>query len=307
MLDVPTDDLEQIEKWHFAVGGLQTSQARLPINKAIELRRLASFPQPAELASSLRDLTTAGFMSHYGEAVIRHELVFDASMFEDYEAVIKTAGLVIAALRIRTEGDIICPAVCERSWQNFGKPTGELLRAYCIEQVMLGHRLDKAYAIVPDDLDWVARALSSLWQMTVEQKEEDERFSIAVEALCSYLHAGNYRMMATQLWGGIDAIFDVQMEVKYRIATLAARLLEPHGPRCRDRFNQIKSLYDDRSKAVHGRRFKENKLRTHVAEVRSLLAQLLARLIAIGKVPTKEEFDDLVFLPEKPTRNPDES
>jgi hypothetical protein len=295
------DDLDSVSRWFFAIGGLQTTQARQPINKAIELRRLARYPQPTELALSLHDLTTAGFMAHYGETGIQHELVFDASMFTDYEEVVQTAGLLLAALRIRTEADVICPAVCERSWADLKAPNvTDRLQAYRIDQIKLDHPLGTAYAITPDDLEWAARALAPLWELSVVKKEEDARFATAIEALCSYLHASNYRMMAAQLWAGVEAIFDVQMEVKYRIATLSACLLEPPGTKRRERYTRVKKLYDQRSDAVHGKRVVEDKLRAHVAEVRSLLAQLLARLIARGKVPTKEDFDDLVFLPEKP-------
>jgi hypothetical protein len=296
-----SDDLDPIARWHFAVGGVRTKQARLPVNKAIELRSLTNYPQPTELVLCLRDLVTAGFMAHYGESGIQHELVVDAAEFTDYEEVVKTAGLVMAGLRIRTEADIICPAVCERSWADL-KPTAdsEPCRAYRVEQIKLDHPLETAYTVTPEDLEWVARSLAPLWELAVVKKEEDERFATAVEALCSYLHAGNYRMMAAQLWAGIEAIFDVQLEVKYRIATLAACLLEPQGARRRERYERVKKLYDERSRAVHGKRVSEDKFRAHVAEVRSLLAQILARLIARGKVPTKDDFDDLVFLPDRP-------
>ncbi len=294
------DDLDSVSHWFFAVGGLQTAQARLPLNKAIELRRLGSYPQATELALGLRDLTTAGFMAHYGETVIQHELVFDAGLFGDYEEVVRTAGLVVAAIRIRTEADVICPAVCERSWADLkGTAVGDRYQAYRVEPINLDHALGTSYAVTLEDMEWTARALAPLWELTVVKKEDDERFATAIEALCSYLYAGSYRMMAAQLWAGVEALFDVQMEVKYRIATLSACLLEPPGTKRRDKYERVKKLDDERSKAVHGRRVTDEKLRTHVAEVRTLLAQLLARLIARGKVPTKDDFDDLVFLPEK--------
>jgi hypothetical protein len=272
----------------------------MPINKAIEIRRLKSYPHPEALAATIRDLETAGFMAHYGEIGIQHELIFESDSFTDYEEMFQTAGLVMAALRVKSEADIICPAVCERSWSDLLliEPP-DRCHAYRVEQIKLDHKLEKAYSLTEEDLDWVARALAPLWQLSVEKKEEDERFATAVEALSTYLHAGNYRMMAAQLWAGVEAIFDVQLEVKYRIATLAACLLERPGPSRRERYRVVKKLYDDRSQAVHGRKFAEDKLRMHVAQVRTLLAQLIARLIDRGSVPSAEDFEDLVFLPEK--------
>src|SRR3954447_21205194 len=117
MPEVSADDLDSVPRWYFAVCGLQTLQSRIPINKAIELRRLKGFPRPEELASRLRCLTTAGLMAHYGESQVQHELVFDATRFDGYEDVVQTAGLVVAAMRIRTTADVFSPAVCERSWE----------------------------------------------------------------------------------------------------------------------------------------------------------------------------------------------
>ena len=86
-----------------------------------------------ELGPIERDLTAfarrrqgcRALMAHYGEAVIQHELVFDAGTFADYEEVVQTAGLLVAALRIRTAADVICPAVCERSWGDLRALGGE--------------------------------------------------------------------------------------------------------------------------------------------------------------------------------------
>jgi hypothetical protein len=292
------DDLDAVTNWYFAVGGLQTQQARIAVNRAIALSRLESYPRAEQLVLSLRDLTAAGCMAHYGEELVQHELLFDASYFEDYEQVFQTAGLLMGALRIRTGADVFCPAVCERSWASLGGVTGNTCRANRVEQVMRTHKFGKAYLVTPDDLEWVGRTLGPMTLLM-----QDDRFATAVEALCSYLHAGNYRMMAAQLWAGVEALFDVQHEVSYRIAVLAALLLEKRGPRCRDLFKQLRKLYNERSRAVHGSKLEEGKLARHVDEVRTLLARLLSRLIERGQMPTAGDLDDLIVMPES-ERNP---
>jgi hypothetical protein len=286
------DDLDAITHWYFAVGGLQTQQARLPVNRAISLRRLESFPGADDLVLSLRDLTTAGCVAHYGEDLLQHEFVFDATFFEDYEQVFQTAGLLMGAVRIRTGADVFCPAVCERSWASLGGVTGNVCRANRVEQVMRTHAFGSACLVTPEDLEWVGHTLGPMASLM-----RDDRFATAVEGLCSYLHAGNYRMMAAQLWAGVEAIFDVQYEVSYRIAVLAALLLEERGPRCRELFKQLRKLYGERSKAIHGSKVDEGKLIRHVAEVRALLARLLARIIERGNLPAGKDFEDLIVMP----------
>lgn len=287
------DDLNSISHWYFAVGGLQTQQARIDINRAITLRRLESYPRAEQLVASLRDLPTAGCMAHYGEQLVQHELRFDASHFDSFEQVLQTGGLLMGALRIRTGADVFCPAVCERSWASLAGMTGNHCRANRVEQVMRTHQFGASSLVTTEDLEWVGRTLGPLTLLM-----EDDRFATAVEALCSYLHAGNYRMMAAQLWAGVEAIFDVQHEVSYRISVLAALLLEKRGASCRELFKQLRKLYGERSKAVHGSKLDEQKLQQHVAEVRTLLARLLARLIERGQMPAPSDFEDLIVMPE---------
>ena len=72
-------------------------------------------------------------------------------------------------------------------------------------------------------------------------------------------------------------------------------MLNPRGPDCIQFRNQVKKLYNERSKAVHGKEFKNAK--AHVIEVRKLLAALLTKIIEDGRLPTKQDFDDFVLMP----------
>jgi hypothetical protein len=64
---VTPDDLADIERWHFAVGVLDTQQETLEIGGPISLRRLRAFPTHKQLALSLTSLPVAGAMALYGE------------------------------------------------------------------------------------------------------------------------------------------------------------------------------------------------------------------------------------------------
>ncbi len=292
--DIPADDLGSVPTWYFAVGGLETRQSRLQFNKAIELRRLTGYPSPKDLVAGLRCLATAGLMAHYSETQIQHELVFDGSVFDGYEDIVQTAGVVVAALRIRTKADVFSPAVCERSWQAL---SGDPARAFRVDQVMLDHAMSSSSLIGTDDVEWVARALGPLYDLTTNEKTRDERVATAVEAICSYLHAGTYRMMAAQLWVGVEALFNVEHETSYRVSAMIARFLAAHGTACRDLAKQVRKLYGERSKAVHGQKVSEDVLREHIGKVRSLLAQLLTRVVERG-LPKREELDDMLFVPD---------
>jgi hypothetical protein len=302
MISIASDDLNSVTRWYFAVGGLQTQTDVLELSKAIRLERLRTFPTQAELAFSLDTPLVAGIMQHYGEAVIQHELIIEAEHVDDPQLIPMTAGAILAALRIRTGAEIICPAVCDTSWAKLRGLMGNSCRAYRVEPAMYSHEFTSPISVTPDDLDWTRSNLGKLVELN-----DDHRFETALDALCSYLHAANYRMMAAQLWAGVEAIFDVTYEISFRLPLLAALLLEKRGPKCRELKKQVKKLYTERSKAVHGGEISDEVLKQHVASVRSLLARLLAKIIQNGSLPSSDEFDDLTVLADSPTNVPDQS
>lgn len=292
MPEIPPEELDSVTHWYFAVGGLQTNTASLELGPAIRLQRLKTFPTRTELTSHLNSPLVAGLMQHYGEDVIQHELVINAEETDDPRFIPRTASMILAGLRIRTGAEILCPAVCDRSWADLRDASPNSCKAFRVEPAMYAHDFEEATAITEDDMTWVRDHLATLHELT-----DEERFNTALEALCTHLHAANYRMMAAQLWAGVEAIFRVQHEISYRLPLLAALLLEERGPGCRDLRGRIKKLYNERSKAVHGGKISEEKLRKHVAETRALLARLLCSIIMRGEMPSDTELEALTVMP----------
>lgn len=297
MLLIPTDDLEQIRQWHFAVGGLDTKQENLELGVPFRLRRLNHFPTPEQLALNLSSLPVAGVMAQYGEKVIRHELVIDAERFEERtDRIFPTAEAILAGLRIRTAAEIVSPAVCERSWAALRTSPANRCRAYHFERGVSHRNDEEPRLLLPEDLNWVRDNLGTLIKLT-----DNDGFQTAVEALCTHMLAASDRMKVAQLWAGIEAIFDVEYELRYRLSTLAARLLCPLGGECRETYDDMKALYGERSKIIHGKQLAKNKeahetkVREHITRSRARLAQLLARLIALGRVPTERDLEVMLF------------
>lgn len=230
-------------------------------------------------------------MHHYGEEIIRHELVIDAEQIDEPQMIPRTAGAILAAIRIRTEAEIICPACCDTSWSALRGVKAEECVACRVEPAMYNHNFGDPTLVTPDDLDWVRDNLIPLIELS-----DVPRFNTALEALCTYMHAANYRMMAAQLWAGVEALFEVRYEISFRLPLLAALFLKKRGPECKAFRKHVKSLYNDRSDAIHGGKISDEKLRTHVDHVRTLLAQLLAKIIGDRHVPSKDDFDDLTVM-----------
>ena len=291
MIEIKSEHLDSVARWHFAVGGLETRADTIAIGPAIRLQTLKVFPTHTELAHGLTSPLVAGIMQHYGENVIRHELVIDAEGIDTPELIPRTAGALLAAMRIRTRAEIICPAVCDTSWETLRGVKAESCIAYRVEPAMYAHEFGDPALVMPDDCEWVRDNLLRLLELS-----DDERFNTALDALCTYMHAANYRMMAAQLWAGVEALFDVQFEISFRLPLLAALFLKARGSECRKIRKHVKALYTERSNAIHGGKIDESALRKHVNHVRTLLSNLLGKMIQDGKVPTKDDFDDLTVM-----------
>ncbi len=283
------DEFESFSRWHFAVGGLETQQETLKLGDAIRLCRLRQFPTHEQLALSLNSLPVAGAMALYGEAVIRHELIIDAERI-DPGRIPPTAEAILAGLRIRTGAEIVCPAVCEHSWGALPTAPPNACRAYHFERGLSQQVAAQPRLLLPDDLDWVRENLATVVRLT-----QSENFQTAVEALCTYMLAATDRMRAAQLWAGVEALFGRRLgEIGYRLRVLTAMLIEDRGPARRTHYKRFKKLYDTRSDMVHGGKVKPHELTAHLAEVRDLLARLLRRVIALGKIPTDDDFEELL-------------
>jgi hypothetical protein len=120
-------------------------------------------------------------------------------------------------------------------------------------------------------------------------------FRLAVESLTTHHFASSERMMAATLWAGIEALFEIQSELRFRLAIQIASILEPRGSTRRDLYRRVKKLYDVRSKAVHGSALSKDKMDEHIVEVRALLSRLLCKFTELGKVPNEEELEDFMF------------
>lgn len=280
---------ETVQRWHFAIGGLQTSSNSIEMSEAIRLQRLSSFPTQTELTEKLNSPFVAGIVGHYGQDRISHQLIVEANSLGDFDFICDSVRAILAGLRIRTQAELFSPAVCSQPWDNLDS---ESCIAARFEPHVYSLNVSDPSPVNDSDMTWVKNNLGEVLKLN-----QQTRFNIALDALCSYLHTERDRMKIAQLWVGVEAIFEVQFEISYRLPILAALMLESRGEECKQLRNRIKKLYSQRSKAVHGQEFKNAK--EHVHEVRQLLARLLTKIIEDGRLPDKKDFDDLVLMPNR--------
>ena len=76
---------------------------------------------------------------------------------------------------------------------------------------------------------------------------------------------------------------------------MIAAVLEARGDNRRKLYRRVKHLYDVRSRIIHGRDVVKQEINDHVVEVRGLLSQLLCTFVEDENVPSRDDFEQLVF------------
>ena len=97
------------------------------------------------------------------------------------------------------------------------------------------------------------------------------------------------------LWSGIEALFAITTELRFRLATYVAATLEERGAKRTACYRRMKALYDFRSKLVHGGTVAENAIPEHIVEVRSILSQLSCKFTEAGSLHDEQAIERLLF------------
>lgn len=132
---------------------------------------------------------------------------------------------------------------------------------------MTGFNDTPSYTITKQDTDWIVEHYGSAFSLL-----KIDSFQTAVECLSGHYWHPNPRMKLALIWAGIEGIFGISSEIRFRISVNMARFLSPDDESEKKRiFELVKSLYNVRSSAVHGGKLKDN-LSHNVAESANLLS-----------------------------------
>jgi hypothetical protein len=277
--------------WHFSLLGLKTNVERFEFAPGVYLQSVVEPPGEVALAGALRDPRLFGAVGRYSSA-IQHELVVVCPEGEDEcsQQAFNLAYWLISALRVRSLAEILVPVVADHSWSCIAGITDQSCRAQFIEDVPRARRLDEVVEVTLLHLEWVREYLGDFDRLGAEP-----RFRLAVHAFCNHNHTDDTRIMAATLWSGIEALFGIQHELRFRLAAFVAAVLEPRGEARRDLYKRLKRMYDIRSKAVHGSQMEAADLDAHVLETRRLVSRLLCAFTEAQRVYTEQEIEDLLF------------
>jgi hypothetical protein len=138
-------------------------------------------------------------------------------------------------------------------------------------------------------IDWVANR----WQITQRLCSGSAEFALAVEAIDAGQFIHNSALALVSLWGALEALFSPSTsELKFRVSSLIAAYLEPPGLARANLQKEVAKLYDKRSAAAHGKPKHEPE---DLLGTFNLLRRVLMEMIDRGKVPSKENLEEMLF------------
>jgi len=277
--------------WRFALAGLSVvPPTGASLGEFGELLPVQEPPGEIELASGLNDRQAFSAIGRHMRGV-----TFELALPPEYEELslaLELGWTIIAGLRLKSGCEFIVPAVANHSWGTIAAADEASVHAQLLEDYPRARRASQVSeaAVSTEDCRWVSENLVGLLKLRADQE-----FHFALECLSESYVQESWRLAATVLWAGIEALVQVSAEVTYRLSLSVAALLEQPGPERLATFKMVKKLYGMRSRAVHGAHVAEDDLRKHVLLARSILERCLQEIVEIGKVPSVADLEALLM------------
>lgn len=222
--------------------------------------------------------------------------------FEDYVAVV--AGREIASFAIQVSEAGGAHDLAAHGWNALwmfhllslaaGAPcmplfsvSGGLVPTYSMANRMpIIRPVEKIQALSLEQLSW-ARTYKPSFSGLIK----DSQFSAAMLCYGNAHYLPDMKVRIMLLWAGIEGLLAVDGELNRRLALYATLLMQGSAEDRSSYFAHVKAAYGLRSKAVHGAHLSPAKLWEGYTVASTLLAELLARCVELGRVPSRDEFD----------------
>jgi hypothetical protein len=280
---------EDTPRWFFALVGLEI-ECDHELGDLLRLRQVVEPPGEVELAAALANKTLMSAVARYSHSV-RHELCVERKTADDdQQSGFNLAWWFLSALRVRTLAEFLVPAVSDHSWSTIAGVSEGTCQIALLEDVTRARRFAGPICVTSPDLVWVDEHLTRFIDLL-----EKPAFRLAVDSLTTHQHEASLRMTTASLWAGVEALFGISTELRFRLASLIAAFLEERGKARVGRYRSVKKLYDFRSRAVHGAVVDDSAMHEHIRQVRLLLSSLLCKIAELGHFPSEDDWETALF------------
>ncbi|SHJ30469.1 hypothetical protein SAMN02745146_2829 [Hymenobacter daecheongensis DSM 21074] len=280
---------EKGKYWYFAIIGFVSDDSVLEIEPLARIQKVENPAGEIELACALKNKNLFSSIGRYSQKVT-YELAISKEFAKDDQGAFNIAWWIVSALRIRNLVEVLIPVVTDYSWSVIAALPDSSCYARLLEDIPQAKFYTVRKPVNQDDLNWVGKYLVSFVKLL-----EFPKFRLSVESITTHHFASSDRMAVATLWAGIEALFDIQSELRFRIAVSIASILEQRGIGRKNLYKTVKKMYDIRSKAVHGSPLGKIRIEDHIIDTKVLLSNLLCCFIEHGDLMNEEQIDDLIF------------
>jgi len=221
---------------------------------------------------------------------VSHELFISAETYGgNIQQILAEAYFWLNYLRVRSGCLFVIVGYSTTSWNQIAAECGTVL----MEMLESGKRPTPQIGSGPlDPFDMVVSFGEAL---VVQSLCNDPRFLLAFDTAAAAPFTDNLRLGIAHVWSGLEAIFDVSSELRYRISMNGAVLLQNNLSARLEERKRIERLYQVRSKAVHGNKMSNEQLRAGLKDSWDLLRQVVTKCVELQRVPSMTDLDAVLL------------
>jgi hypothetical protein len=241
-------------------------------------------PNVVHLASALiPELQSQYALIGHLAKLVRHELFVSDQLATNWQSALNIAHRAVYALRIRTGNLCIAIGASRTPWNQMAGESASL-HILLLDNPGISRWSDEDASVGLADLEWFLFAAPRIFDLY-----ELPAFRLAFDAAGESPFLGDIRTSIARVWAGIEALFDVQQELSYRLSMYAAVLIADTVDERLEVAKRFRSLYTKRSKAVHGSPMSSSELKKTAYASWRLLCELVDACIRTGNeiVPPK--------------------
>lgn len=141
------------------------------------------------------------------------------------------------------------------------------------------------------DIRWIRE----YFEITNDLAFNHEKFRYSLEVINSWRYCIDIKSAIAILWTAIESIVDVSQEITFRLSLSISSLLCERGDSRIKKFEDIKTLYNLRSKVIHGSNINDKDIEKALIGSFNLLSELVVYMIENNKMVNKIDFNSAIF------------
>lgn len=150
------------------------------------------------------------------------------------------------------------------------------------------HPLETLQKITEAQCDWAADKYSNFWELI-----KDDKFSRAMRYFGNSHYLPDLESRIMLLWAGVESLFNLDAEQSRRVALYAAILHDKPKEEKIAYAERVRKAYHVRSRIVHGSLLGSDDKKTAYADASEILARILSKCVALGRIPERKEYDQI--------------